>query len=257
MPELELIDTAISFFAFHILYLSFRFTTSYNCNQKFSIWLQTHLAIIAFIRLKYHLTKYQKNIKNFFKTIPFLNIIFEIVSVITLKIFSLTGVYLIYNDIHNDDCCFHEMILFFILLILILLIFLYFVNMCSWVWRFNEYKKDYKEIFLKESLVRIYENTKKNSFILNYFIKNNELQLLKIGILNVEEKILLKRANSENNRDFSSECVICQDFLVDKRNKIVEIGCRHNFHFDCIVPWLKKKPTCPLCKAHFRLNLRI
>ena len=253
----ELVDISISFFTFHILYLSFRYTNSNNCNTTFSIWIQSHLAIIAFIRLKIHICKSQIVIKNFFKKHFWINPIFEIISILSLTLWAAAGLYFIHNDINNDDCCFNEFILFFILFVLVFALFFYFVTIYSWVWRFKKHKNDYKKLFVKESLIKLYENTKKNSYILNYFIKNNESVLLKVGILNIEKKILLNKSNFIKNTYSYNECVICQDFLVNKSNKIIEIGCRHNFHFGCIVPWLKKKPTCPLCKTHFRLNLRI
>lgn len=40
-------------------------------------------------------------------------------------------------------------------------------------------------------------------------------------------------------------CVICQsDGLVFKT-----LPCGHHFHRGCVQQWLRKNPTCPLCRA--------
>ena len=67
----------------------------------------------------------------------------------------------------------------------------------------------------------------------------------------IERKISLiqERANPENE-----ECIICFDDLNDESSKVV-FKCDHKFHDACIFEWLKKNPTCPLCRHHFRIGL--
>ena len=41
-------------------------------------------------------------------------------------------------------------------------------------------------------------------------------------------------------------CSIClEDF--DETKEIV-LGCNHIYHTDCIIEWINKDPSCPLCR---------
>jgi hypothetical protein len=46
---------------------------------------------------------------------------------------------------------------------------------------------------------------------------------------------------------YEDECPICFCAL-DEENPVVETGCEHIFHEACLVPWLMKKDTCPVCR---------
>ena len=46
------------------------------------------------------------------------------------------------------------------------------------------------------------------------------------------------------------ECVICKEEMRVGRD-VCELPCQHLFHWMCILPWLKKRNTCPCCR--FRL----
>ncbi|XP_054782886.1 E3 ubiquitin-protein ligase SGR9, amyloplastic-like [Prosopis cineraria] len=46
------------------------------------------------------------------------------------------------------------------------------------------------------------------------------------------------------------ECVICKEEMRVGRD-VCELPCQHVFHWNCILPWLSKKNTCPCCR--FRL----
>lgn len=48
--------------------------------------------------------------------------------------------------------------------------------------------------------------------------------------------------NEENNF-----CAICQEEYKE-REKLLTLTCFHNFHKECVVDWLKKKASCPVCK---------
>ncbi|KDO47492.1 hypothetical protein CISIN_1g023542mg [Citrus sinensis] len=45
-------------------------------------------------------------------------------------------------------------------------------------------------------------------------------------------------------------CVICKEEMGGGRD-VCELPCKHLFHWLCILPWLKKRNTCPCCR--FRL----
>jgi len=43
------------------------------------------------------------------------------------------------------------------------------------------------------------------------------------------------------------ECAICSSvFLVNEA--VTTLPCNHDFHTLCLIPWLRQKPTCPLCR---------
>ncbi|KAI8556471.1 hypothetical protein RHMOL_Rhmol05G0255500 [Rhododendron molle] len=43
------------------------------------------------------------------------------------------------------------------------------------------------------------------------------------------------------------ECVICKEDMREGRD-VCELPCDHLFHWICILPWLKKRNTCPCCR---------
>ena len=44
-------------------------------------------------------------------------------------------------------------------------------------------------------------------------------------------------------------CSIClEDF--DETKEIVFLDCNHIYHSDCIIEWINKDPSCPLCRSN-------
>lgn len=136
-------------------------------------------------------------------------------------------------------------------------------------------KKDWKNDFLK--IVEYYSDSKikKAHKIIKKIIKEEQLYLHKIrtrnnsssrtrpiyletiqeeqlGILNkkslkqIIKNFLKKYILSNKNK---CECSICLNF--DSINdKIVELPCKHNYHYNCISNWINISNKCPLCKQH-------
>lgn len=46
------------------------------------------------------------------------------------------------------------------------------------------------------------------------------------------------------------ECVICKEEMREGRD-VCQLPCQHLFHWICVLPWLRKRNTCPCCR--FRL----
>ncbi|OAY63978.1 RING-H2 finger protein ATL44 [Ananas comosus] len=49
------------------------------------------------------------------------------------------------------------------------------------------------------------------------------------------------------------ECAVCLTALGAGDGVRVLRGCGHVFHPGCIDPWLKARPTCPVCRSTVRL----
>lgn len=46
------------------------------------------------------------------------------------------------------------------------------------------------------------------------------------------------------------ECVVCLEEYVDGESRVMSLPCGHEFHADCIRPWLvNRRRTCPICKG--------
>jgi hypothetical protein len=46
-----------------------------------------------------------------------------------------------------------------------------------------------------------------------------------------------------------SGCAVCQDECEPGASVIALPACRHLFHADCLLPWLARKHTCPVCRS--------
>ncbi|KAL8801193.1 MAG: hypothetical protein Q9182_004642 [Xanthomendoza sp. 2 TL-2023] len=46
------------------------------------------------------------------------------------------------------------------------------------------------------------------------------------------------------------ECVVCLEEYIDGQSKVMSLPCGHEFHAECITPWLTtRRRTCPICKG--------
>lgn len=51
------------------------------------------------------------------------------------------------------------------------------------------------------------------------------------------------------------QCMICLENI--KRRNSRQLPCRHVYHLTCIMPWLKRQATCPLCRQTVQLDMNI
>jgi len=45
----------------------------------------------------------------------------------------------------------------------------------------------------------------------------------------------------------TQQCPVCIGYFT-KEDRIVRLPCRHTFHVACILPWLEKTNSCPVCR---------
>jgi len=60
----------------------------------------------------------------------------------------------------------------------------------------------------------------------------------------------LKTYMAPDKKRPENECCICQGEYQNEE-KLTQLACTHEFHTDCIDPWLRKHPqnSCPICRA--------
>ncbi|CAO1600117.1 hypothetical protein XANCAGTX0491_003821 [Xanthoria calcicola] len=60
-------------------------------------------------------------------------------------------------------------------------------------------------------------------------------------------------ANNTKRRQYCGkqiECVVCLEEYVDGQSQVMSLPCGHEFHAECITPWLTtRRRTCPICKG--------
>jgi len=60
--------------------------------------------------------------------------------------------------------------------------------------------------------------------------------------LNEQSIAKLPRTKSE----CTEQCAICQEVMEGEEAIIME--CKHEFHAQCLIPWLRKVASCPVCR---------
>lgn len=49
-------------------------------------------------------------------------------------------------------------------------------------------------------------------------------------------------------------CVICAEDIADVETPVIELGCAHAFHEECIKQWLTRRHTCPVCRLELETD---
>ena len=92
--------------------------------------------------------------------------------------------------------------------------------------------------FVKEQTEEICLHAVRQNGLALRFVQNQTPDIL---IANIEIKIVV---NPNMN------CIIC---LSNKNEKWCQIKeCTHQFHFDCLIKWIKEKENCPCCRKEIK-----
>ena len=88
--------------------------------------------------------------------------------------------------------------------------------------------------------------------IINYLIANDNNRYgnppaSKKAVNSLETIDLSNEKYEELKKNCLLECSVCKDQF-EILQKIKKIPCNHHFHEDCIMPWLKERNSCPVCR---------
>lgn len=62
------------------------------------------------------------------------------------------------------------------------------------------------------------------------------------------EQMAMIRQEQFRERSWTlEECSICFEVML-RNQEVTRLPCAHNFHTECIMPWLQEKQTCPNCR---------
>ena len=50
-------------------------------------------------------------------------------------------------------------------------------------------------------------------------------------------------------RGYDTDCTVCSRLIVHEFDNNFTTNCGHQFHKACVLKWLKKQPTCPICRS--------
>ena len=69
----------------------------------------------------------------------------------------------------------------------------------------------------------------------------------------VEKQSVPSHRHAPNRKRYNGrqmECVVCLEEYVDGESRVMSLPCGHEFHAECITPWLvNRRRTCPICKG--------
>jgi hypothetical protein len=68
-----------------------------------------------------------------------------------------------------------------------------------------------------------------------------------IAVEEMEQGVVPGPGISGPNKQFDDPCPVCQDVFVEGE-QYMRMPCKHAFHADCLMPWLKEHHTCPTCR---------
>lgn len=115
---------------------------------------------------------------------------------------------------------------------------------------------------VRKKLIKIYMRKRDKELALE-LIKEHKDKLEKIPLLSEEKSIILTKWKVDDKEKIQfkqSTCVNCMNELYTNkinqtRDKVIELHCKHVFHYTCLMKWFKYKFHCPICKEQQRQHL--
>ena len=236
-------DIFLHLFLLRLLIVSVRELSLKNCKELLGVW---GLGLYLFLCLIWVIFRLRSHFQIHVQTLSY--VIFLLMTL--LQIFNFLGAVLILKNWLEGNSCFDIFdqiifwIYFFVFSFLFFRLFVYAV--CD-----RE-----EEIMIEPSFERIEElyldpsRIKRQSFLT--FYNDNKKMIHEHPFIEKEFEFLREKCAKLSEED--QACPICLgDF--EKGVDTCSIGCSHHFHYDCLVLWVEKKPSCPICRENFRFHL--
>ncbi|RLM57954.1 hypothetical protein C2845_PM18G09790 [Panicum miliaceum] len=58
-----------------------------------------------------------------------------------------------------------------------------------------------------------------------------------------------RRAELTRTLSMVDVCAVCLDEVRERRQRVTRLPCSHEYHSECVLPWLAIHPDCPCCRA--------
>jgi len=115
------------------------------------------------------------------------------------------------------------------------------------MWDNNETEDNMKK-YLHDTIKTVYTNYTDDQ--LNHLtnVMFNTLTSQKPVRVNLSEEQI---NNLERKRGLTGICGTCLENY-NEDDEVIALKCGHNFHPDCIIPWLKRSVKCPNCRTDLR-----
>lgn len=81
----------------------------------------------------------------------------------------------------------------------------------------------------------------------NLSLEDDEIK--RLPILKITNQII-------EDEHMTTECAVCKDSF-NVNEEVIKLPCKHLYHNNCIVPWLKKHNTCPVCRYEFKTKNKL
>ncbi|KAJ5888633.1 hypothetical protein N7495_008674 [Penicillium taxi] len=69
------------------------------------------------------------------------------------------------------------------------------------------------------------------------------------GHQSVSNNLFERQVTRDMLFDGDGLCVICSD-VAELDSYVTGLWCGHWFHTECILPWVERNKTCPICRSH-------
>ena len=111
---------------------------------------------------------------------------------------------------------------------------------------------------LQKNLTKLLENAYFDHEQIKRFYTKNKDRLKDIPLYPIEIRVFKDQFEKEFRyieKQEYNECCICFFEGFQDTDKVISFpGCGHNFHYDCLDAWIKKRTYCPVCRSEFRDN---
>jgi len=125
---------------------------------------------------------------------------------------------------------------------------------------FKAYMKHRRTIIAKEDVDKMYEKIysiniekylKDTADVIDSFSPTKK----ELEIIKDKYSLIVKGIQKDVNENEKEECVICMGPYEIGESVTLHPGCKHIFHYDCLICWFEKQTKCPTCRRLTRSSM--